>query len=290
MALNLIDELEDKRHKLNREAEIHKRERDHFNSEMKKWVNKRAEVNDKLRKLIKEANGHREERDKINKDVQEAKKKREKLNAEYLKLFDEVNQLKKTQLPRKGVPQGKLKKELRKLEFRQQTSVLTKDQERDLIDSMVQIQNKIKENDMLLEKNKEIKSALDVARDAKDKAEAEHRSVNELANSAQKEHDDMIKIYSEVDKLKVEVDEAQNKLVKCKLEADEEHRNHILFIKQVHDYDKIIYALKQKQRRVKKVKDEKIAKKQAEEIFERFKSGEKLDTEDIMYLQKAGYL
>jgi len=155
---------------------------------------------------------------------------------------------------------------------------------------MAQIQSKIDENDMLMEKNKEIKGALDVARKAKDKAEAEHRAVNELANNAQKEHDDMIQIYSEVDKLKVDVEDAQNQLVKCKLEADEEHRNHIIYIKQVHDYDKIIYGLKQKQRRVKKVKDEKIAKAQAEEIYERFKSGEKLDTEDIMYLQKAGYL
>ena len=290
MALNQIDELEDKRHKLNREAEVHKRERDHFNAEMKRWVGNRAGINDKLRKLIKKANEHREERDKINKEVQKAKKKREKLNAEYLKFYDEVNKLKKTQLPRKGIPQGKLKKDLRQLEFRQQTSVLTKDQERDLIDSMAQIQSKIDENDMLLEKNKEIKGALDIARKAKDKAEAEHRSVNELANNAQEEHDDMIRIYSEVDKLKVEVDDAQTQLVKCKLEADEEHRNHIIYIKQVHDYDKIIYGLKQKQRRVKKVKDEKIAKAQAEEIYDRFKSGDKLDTDDLMYLQKAGYL
>ena len=63
-----------------------------------------------------------------------------------------------------------------------------------------------------------------------------------------------------------------------------------MYIKQVHDYDKIIYSLKQKRRRFKKVKDEKIAKQQAEDIYERFKKGEKLDTEDLMYLQKAGYL
>lgn len=290
MPINLIDELEEKRHKLNREAEKYKRDRDHFNSEMKKWVEKRSGVNDKLRKLIKQANSHRDERDRINKEVQKSKKKREKLNAKYLELFDEVNKLKKTQLPQKGIPLGRLKKDLKKLEFKQQTSVLTTEQERELIDSLAQIQSKIKENEKLLEKNKEIQDALEVARKAKDKAETEHRSVNELANNAQLEHDEMIKIYGQVDNLKVEVDDAQNQLVKCKLEADEKHRNHIMYIKQVHDYDKIIYSLKQKRRRFKKVKDEKIAKQQAEDIYERFKKGEKLDTEDLMYLQKAGYL
>jgi uncharacterized coiled-coil DUF342 family protein len=290
MAINLIDELEEKRHKLNREAEKFKRDRDYLNAEMKKWVEKRSGLNDKLRKLIKSANAHRDERDRINKEVQKSKKKREKLNAEYLKLFDEVNKLKKIQLPKKGIPLVKLKKELKKLEFKQQTSVLTTEQERELIDALGQIQSKIKENETQLEKNKEIQGALEIARKAKDKAEAEHRSVNELANTAQSEHDEMIKIYSNVDKLKVEIEEAQNQLVKCKLEADEKHRNHIMYIKQVHDYDKIVYGLKQKRRRFKKVKDEKIAKQQAEDIYERFKSGEKLDTEDLMYLQKAGYL
>jgi uncharacterized coiled-coil DUF342 family protein len=58
----------------------------------------------------------------------------------------------------------------------------------------------------------------------------------------------------------------------------------------VHDYDKIIAGMRQKARKAKKKDDEASAKEEAEKIFEKFKAGEKLSTEDLMALQKSGYL
>jgi len=73
--------------------------------------------------------------------------------------------------------------------------------------------------------------------------------------------------------------------------ADEEHRKHIEHIRQVHDYDKIIHGIWMKSRGVtEEVAEEVDAKKEAELIFERFKKGEKLSTEDLLTLQKSGYL
>ena len=40
----------------------------------------------------------------------------------------------------------------------------------------------------------------------------------------------------------------------------------------------------------KKIADVSAAQKQADDIFEKFKRGEKLSTEDLMILQKAGLL
>ena len=42
--------------------------------------------------------------------------------------------------------------------------------------------------------------------------------------------------------------------------------------------------------RKRKIADVSATQKQANEIFERFKRGEKLSTEDLMILQKAGLL
>ena len=110
------------------------------------------------------------------------------------------------------------------------------------------------------------------------------------AESAQNEHDAMIKIYEEADKLRKEADESQEKFIETKGKADEEHRRHIDHIRQVHDYDKIITGLRQKARKARKKKDESVAMKEAEDIFDKFKKGEKLSTEDLMVLQKSGYL
>lgn len=48
--------------------------------------------------------------------------------------------------------------------------------------------------------------------------------------------------------------------------------------------------MRQKARKAKKKDDEASAKEEAEKIFDRFKAGEKLSTDDLMALQKSGYL
>ncbi len=100
-------------------------------------------------------------------------------------------------------------------------------------------------------------------------------------------------LYERSDELRKEADLAQEEFIKTKMLADEEHRKHIEHIREVHDYDKIIHGMWTKQKAgVTAAAEEAVfdAKKEAEMIFERFKRGEKLSTEDLMTLQKTGYL
>ncbi len=288
---NFIEELEQKRERLNHEAEQHKRNRDKLNKRTKEWAEKRDHLNDSVRKLIKKANEHREKRDKLNGEVREAKKVRETLNKEYNKLSEELQKAKKEQVPKDNkVPISKLKGELRKLEFKHQTSVLEPSKEKDLVDQMKDLMAQISERERVYADNAEIRDLVDNVRKAKEEAETQHRHVGECAEKAQSEHDDMVGLYEEADKMRKEADEAQEKFIEAKTKADEEHRQHIILIRQVHDFDKIISGLRQKDKSAKKGKKDVSAKKEGEEIYERFKRGEKLSTEDLMTLQKAGYL
>jgi len=54
--------------------------------------------------------------------------------------------------------------------------------------------------------------------------------------------------------------------------------------------DKDVGAIRNRNAKDRKKKVDNESKKEAEEIFERFKAGEKLSTEDLMSLQKSGYL
>jgi uncharacterized coiled-coil DUF342 family protein len=100
----------------------------------------------------------------------------------------------------------------------------------------------------------------------------------------------MIKLYEQADIMRKEADDSQEKFIETKVKADDEHKKHIEHIRQVHDYDKILTGLKQKARKARKKKEETAAMKEAEDIFDKFKKGEKLSTEDLMALQKSGYL
>ncbi|MFH1578919.1 MAG: phosphoserine phosphatase [Thermoplasmatota archaeon] len=286
----LIGDLEDKRGRHNADAERHKRLRDELNDKTKEWAEKRDELNYKVRGLIEEANTRRESRDKLNSEVREAKALRDEWNRKFNDLSDNAMALRREKMPKSGLSIRKFKAELRALEKKHMTSVLSADKEKALMKEMSQLDAKIKGMEREIEQFSEVKTAEKETREAKDNAENFHRKVSELAEKAQVEHDAMLKLYEEADELRREADAAQEKFIESKLAADEEHREHIEQIRQVHDFDKLIAGIRDKGRKARKDKDDTSAKKEADEIFEKFRSGEKLSTEDIMVLQKSGYM
>jgi uncharacterized coiled-coil DUF342 family protein len=286
----LIGELEEKRARHNADAEKHKRLRDELNDKTKEWAERRDELNSQVRKLIEDANVKRENRDKLNSEVREAKAQRDEWNRKFNDLSEKAINLRREKMPKSGLSIRKYKAELRALEKKHMTSVLSAEKEKALMKEMSQLDAKIKEMEKEIEQFSEVKTAEKDAREAKDNAENFHRKVSDLAEKAQIEHDAMLKLYEEADKLRKEADAAQEKFIETKLSADDEHREHIEHIRQVHDFDKIIAGIRDKGRKAREEKDETSAKKEAEEIFEKFRSGEKLSTEDIMILQKSGYM
>ncbi len=243
-----------------------------------------------VRKFIEEANAKREGRDKLNSEVRAAKANRDEWNRKFNDLSDKVLDLRREKMPKSGISIRKFKAELRALEKKHMTSVMSADKEKALMKEMSQLDAKIKEMEREIEQFTEVKAAEKDAHDAKEKAEQFHSQVSELAEKAQTEHDAMLKLYEEADKVSKEADDAQEKFIETKLAADEEHREHIEHIRQVHDFDKIISGIQGQGPQDPAGQDDTSVKKEAEDIFEKFRNGEKLSTEDIMVLQKSGYM
>jgi len=283
-------DLEEKRARHNAEAERHKRLRDELNEKTRDWAGNRDALNAQVRKLIEDANAKRESRDKLNAEVKQVKASRDEWNRKFNDLSDKAMALRREKMPKSGLSIRKFKAELRALEKKHMTSVLSTEKEKALMKEMSLLDAKIKEMEKEIDQFTEVKTAEKEAREAKDNAENFHRQVGEIAEKAQTEHDAMLKLYEEADRLRKEADDAQEKFIETKLTADEEHREHIEHIRQVHDFDKIISGIRDRGRKARQDKDDTSAKKEAEEIFEKFRSGEKLSTEDIMILQKSGYM
>ena len=285
-----VDELEKRRDKINIAAEDHRQKRDDFNQISKKWADKRDELNAKVRGFVKEAAKFKEQRDEYNKQVKDAKVKRDDGNRKVAALSSEINKLKYEMSKKHGVNFERMKRELRALEKRQETTVLNRNEERDVVESIAKLTSEMRAQEAKLEGNPEIKTRLEELAKIRDETEAHHKTVGEFADLAQKGHDEMAKLYDEADKLRAEADKAQDEFIKAKMLADDEHRKHVELIHQVRDYDKIVFATKEKQKSAKTMSDASDAKKVAEEIFQKFKSGETLSTEDLLILQKTGYL
>ena len=275
---------------LNIEAEKHRRNRDELNERTRQFADQRDKLNAEVRKLIEEAGSRKRNRDELNEKVKDAKDQREIWNKTYTESAAELVELRRSIAPKSGAPPSKLKRDLKSLEFKQMTSVLSPDKEKEIVEQMSKLQQEIRKREDSLKSNKQYSELLRKVNEAKEKAEGFHRLVSELAEAAQKQHDGMMDLYDRADKVRKEADDAQAKFIESKLLADEEHKKHIDAIHQVHDFDKLLYGIRQKQRRPRGIEDAEKVAKDAEDVFEKFKKGEKLSTEDLMLLQKSGYL
>ena len=110
--------------------------------------------------------------------------------------------------------------------------------------------------------------------------------MEELAEKAQREHEKMVELAKQCDALVEKVNQIQEKIVFLKIDADKTHKSFIECVNKIHELDKKISSLKKEMRMKEKTSVEKVAN----EIFERFKRGEKLSTEDLLLLQKAGLI
>src|SRR5439155_26218062 len=131
------------------------------------WGERRESLNAQVRALVDDATQHRIQRDELNAQVRLAKEERDKFNRRVNELQDQLNELKRRKLPRGAIPLGKLQQELKRLEFKRMTSVLTVDKERALIEEIQRLQAEAKKLERALEENEDGKKGRDEVRAAR---------------------------------------------------------------------------------------------------------------------------
>jgi len=208
----------------------------------------------------------------------------------HFDLKKKIRELERDKSSASGVNLNKLKQNLRKLENEQMTQPMSPDKEKKLIETIKEIHTKIKHEEEELNKDPRLKKALEEKVMMKQKAEKQHEIVEKMAKKAQEEHQIMIELLGQLDNHVRRTTEIQEEIVMIKIEADTVHKEFIDYVNKIHDLEKTISGIEKKRDQRKKMATVSAAKKEAYEIYEKFKKGEKLSTEDIMILQKAGLL
>ncbi len=286
---NMLEELQEKRGKLKSESERLKDKRNKLNQNASELSTKRDELNQKARELVIAAQAYKKERDEYNEKVSEHKAKRDELNEKANKVYARLDKLRKKSNA-KGSSIEELKREIDKLEFKQQTEVLSISKERQLVERISSLQEKYLKKKIQLEQDVELKALLEDAQNLWNQASEYHEKVTEYANLAQDRHEKMIAAFREVDQIRTDADVAHKDFVNLQENADEMHNEFIKIQKEIRDFDKLIGSLKRKSQKDKEDKKRLDAQKKAEEIYDQFKKGEKLDTEDLLLLQRSKLL
>ena len=219
-----------------------------------------------------------------------AKEQRNILNKNYSEVKKRIGELVKSRASSSGTNINELKKQLRSLENEQMTQPMSPQKEKKVIEIISEIHTKIKNQEDKLNKDPRLKKALEEEKIIKQKAEKQHDLVEKLATRAQEEHEEMINLIKQLDKHVKRVNGIQEEIVMTKIQADTVHKEFIECVDKIHELERQVTTTQDKKRKIKKATEASSAQKEANEIFERFKRGEKLSTEDLMALQKAGLI
>ncbi len=284
-----VEDLQKKREELREKIGKAKEIREKLNERTKELRRQRDEINAEIERDRKEGSHHREKRDEINKQVARAKKKRRELNKEYENLKKEIIALKRKYLPGKPSIDVLIKKR-DEVEFRQMTHQLSKREEEELVEELSHLGKEIRKREKILEEYPFLREKMEKEQLLKMKGDKEHQRVRELAEKAQEEHLEMIECFNKPHGLYKKIKKIQREYILTKLDADKAHKKLVSYIKEIRKIEEEIDALKKEEKAAKIKIERDVIQKKADEVYEKFKKGEKLSTEDLMLLQKAGLI
>ena len=279
----LKDELQEKANQL-------KEERNNLHKKSKLLAEERDAYNSTIRKIRNEINEHKQSRDELNERVKSVKIQRDTLNQKCFEIKKEIRDIERKRSSSEGSNIGVLRKQLHVLETEQMTKPMSPRKEKKLIETISGLHAKIKEQEGRINQDPQLKKVLDEEILYKQKAEKQHETVESLALRAQQEHENMINLINKLNNLIQKVNQVHETIVNTKIKADDVHRDFITNVDKIHDLERQLSSSKTQQSKKKRSEEDATIHRVANEIYEKFKRGEKLSTEDLMTLQKAGLL
>ena len=259
-----------------KEAEISRvaDEREEYNKIAKEQRKIRDELNASLKENLNKAIEYRNERNEINKQVEEAKKARNEAN----------NKIKSLEWSSGKRDKIKIENEIKKIDKIIETRVLDIKKENQLVKNA----NDLRKQLMEIHEDETVKNE---AQELKKLSEEEHEKVITLSEQAQAAHEEMLTYFRKTDDIRTAADEAHKKFIEARKNASAKHEEFKAILSDIHVINKKLGSNKPKKRKsdnkssggANKNREE---KERAEEIFEKFKQGGKVSTEEILLLQK----
>ncbi len=268
---NFKELLKDKK-ELEKQLKRFTNERDELNAKAREHKQLRDDLNNSIKENLEKALKYRDERDTINKEVKEHKKLRDDANKKIKKV--------EWKSGRREIVQTQ--KEIEKLEKTIQTKVLDIKKENELVSKVTDLRKELKgmhEDEKVQNESQKLNEI----------SEAEHAQVVELSDKAQETHEKMIEYFRKIDEIRVKADEAHKKFIETRKEASKKHESVKSTFNEIKKVNKCLDKIRSKERSSEYEANKKrnMAEKEiAQDLFNKFKQGKKLSTDELRLLQK----
>ncbi len=259
------------------------------------WRDRRDELRAEAPQIHDEISEQRDARDELNVEVQRQKELRDTETDRARELQDKLNELRgKRRKPEEYVSLEDMQREFRELEWKQQTTSLTVDEEKAVIDEIESLSKAIasmpKDTPKPADLTEEMEKLWQEIQEARNKAQEHHEKMVALVEEAQLKHKNVIQLSQNLDPARTEAGEAHQMYVQCLQEADEmrerldELREQELTLKA--QLDTIRKNRKETRREQEKVAIERLA----EQARTKQQSGQKLTFQELRALMETNGL
>lgn len=283
----MLEELEERRAEIIKKAEEYKVRRTELNSEASKWSELRDELNGRIKAAVEKAKGFKQKREEYEKLIADRKAKRGDLNRKASSYYQQVEKQRKLNDMHSIQAFERLRGLIAELELKQQVEVLSKDQEKKLVARITELRREFDRMEKELEKDKKLTELLKKAQKYRKESDKHHEVVIGSVKLSHECHDKMVRCFKEADRVREKADEAHRLFLEAQEAADDAHKRYIRYLRDMKDFDRVIGGLRRKIREDWGFRERLEARKKAKGIYEKFKDGGKLSTEDLLLLQRS---
>ncbi len=251
---------------------------------------KKEELNKKISQLIGNVKTSKNERDKYTSVVKQEKMQRGEFNTNIRQKLDELKELKNqrdkalAKINIKG-DYDSIEREIKFLETRQETTVMSFDKEKKLMKEIKDLKKKAAEFKGVREISSKIKTLSRELDGLRSQSDNVHSDIQHKAKESQEKHLAVVSTSTQIDAMRKEEQETFNKFIEYKKQFNEINK---IFKDKQTKYDEIsskVHEFKHEQEKVKKLSIEQQLRQKEEIVNEKLRTGKKLTNEDFLVMQ-----
>jgi uncharacterized coiled-coil DUF342 family protein len=256
------------------------------------WRDRRDELRGNQPLVHDEISEQRNARDELNAEVQRLKTLRDEELEKARALQEKLQALRERGGPHKTlVSREELQRRFRELEWKQQTTPLSIDEERALIEEMESLSKAMETapqaNPTTATQSDEADSLWQQAQRARDNAQEHHETMIALVEEAQKKHQNIVQLSQSFGPSRTEIDEAHQMYVQCLQEADEmRERLEVLRVQEA-ELQQRLDSIRNQRNEARKAREKAAMDKLAEQARAKQKTGQKLTMQELRALMEA---
>lgn len=274
---------------MNQKLSALKEQNDRLNFEMKGWIEKRDKLNQQFRDLRSEILKLKGERDKLNEKVKDLKQQRDDARGRSQEIVTEMRELSQKIIElNRGKPSRAyqtLQKDFENIEWKIQTTSLSLQEEKKLVEQVKQLETELKiykKLDQLKQKTAELEAEL---KTLETKANVYHEKLTDIAQKSQEVHAKMLTKIVESNKIKNDADSSHAFYLQTKTKAKPIREEIMELSNQMKRIEK---EIREKNEREKKRTEQALREKLETHAKEKLKRGEKLTWAEFQLLAEKG--